>query len=194
MIYGHFPPEGVTEETPCNPIGIYGNLKLAGEKMVKAYHNISGLPYTIVRPSALYGARCISRRVAQIFIENALSCRDITVNGDGADHLDFTYIKDLCEGIKKVVENKNSINETFNLTHGESRTICELAELVQKHFPAIKINYIPKDGLTPDRGTLSVDKARNLLGYDPQYPLEKGYVDYINWYKSLEQTYSDIHV
>ena len=97
MVYGNFPPEGVTEETPCNPMGIYGHLKLAGEQMTKAYHNVFDLPYTIVRPSALYGERCISRRVGQIFIENAVKGKDITLNGDGSDALDFTYIDDfLC--------------------------------------------------------------------------------------------------
>ena len=57
------------------------------------------LPYTIIRPSALYGERCVSRRVGQIFIENAIQNKDILINGDGEDKLDFTYIDDLVEGI-----------------------------------------------------------------------------------------------
>ena len=60
--------------------------------MVKAYNQTFDLPYTIIRPSALYGERCISRRVGQIFIENAISDKDITIDGDGSDLLDFTYI------------------------------------------------------------------------------------------------------
>jgi len=188
MVYGHFPPEGVTEETLCNPIGIYGSLKLSGEQMVRAYNNTFDLPYTIIRPSALYGERCISRRVGQIFIENAVKGHDITVAGDGNDRLDFTYIKDLAVGIKKIIENENSINETFNLTYGEFRTIGEMAELIKEHFPRIKIKYVPKDKLTPDRGTLLIDKARRLIGYNPEYSLDKGYVEYINWYKQFQQS------
>ena len=185
MVYGHFPEDGVTEDTPCNPIGIYGNLKLAGEQMVKAYNNVFDLPYTIVRPSALYGERCISRRVGQIFIENAVKGQDITVAGDGNDRLDFTYIKDLAVGVKAIIENKNAVNETFNLTYGEFRTIGEMAELIKEHFPEINIKYVPKNKLTPDRGTLLIDKARRLIGYNPECPLDKGYVDYINWYKQF---------
>ena len=185
MVYGHFPPEGVAEDTPCNPIGIYGNLKLSGEQMVKAYNSTFDLPYTIVRPSALYGERCISRRVGQIFIENAVKGHDITVAGDGNDRLDFTYITDLAVGVKKIIENKNAINETFNLTYGESRTIEEMVALIKEHFHEIKIKYVPKDKLTPDRGTLLIDKARRLIGYNPEYSLDKGYVDYINWYNQF---------
>ncbi len=110
MIYGNFPDGFVTEETPCNPIGIYGALKLAGEKMVIAYNQVFDLPYTIIRPSALYGERCVSRRVGQIFIENAIQGMDISITGDGDDRLDFTYIDDLAQGIVRVLENENSIN------------------------------------------------------------------------------------
>ena len=72
MVYGNFLNGTVAEETPCEPIGIYGALKLGGEKMVIAYNQVFDLPYTIVRPSALYGPRCVSRRVGQAFIESAI--------------------------------------------------------------------------------------------------------------------------
>jgi len=63
MVYGNFMAEKVDEEQPLNPVGIYGALKLAGEKIVIAYQQVFNLPYTIIRPSALYGPRCVSRRV-----------------------------------------------------------------------------------------------------------------------------------
>lgn len=184
MAYGHFPSGFVTEETPCNPIGIYGALKFAGEKMVIAYNQVFNLPYTIVRPSALYGERCVSRRIGQIFIENAMGGLDIAIQGDGSSRLDFTYIGDLAEGIVKVLENETSKNEIFNMTYGESRSIGEMASILKGHFPDVKIQYLPKDKLMPDRGTLSVEKARRKLGYNPKYPLEAGFVNYISWYKS----------
>ena len=61
MVYGNFEKDIVDEESKCNPIGIYGTLKYSGELIVKAYNNVFGIPYTIVRPSALYGERCVSR-------------------------------------------------------------------------------------------------------------------------------------
>lgn len=187
MIYGNFEGGSVTEETPCEPIGIYGALKFGGEKLVIAYKQAFDLDYTIIRPSSLYGHRCVSRRVGQIFIENALKGTTITLTGDGSDRLDFTYIGDLVNGIVNVIENEKSRNEIFNLTYGDSRSLSQMAELIQKHFPAVEIKYVPKDKLTPDRGTLSVDKARDLIGYTPQWPLEKGFPEYIKWYKSLPE-------
>jgi len=185
MVYGNFPKESVSEEYKCNPIGIYGTIKYAGELMVKAYNQVFDLPYTIIRPSALYGERCVSRRVGQIFIENALMGEEINIHGNGSDRLDFTYIDDFVSGVIKIIEGKNAVNETFNLTYGESRTLGQLAEIVEDQFPTIKINYLPKEKLTPDRGTLNVDKARKLLCYEPKFPIEEGFPRYIQWYKTF---------
>lgn len=185
MVYGHFNGAAVTEETPCNPLGIYGALKYSGEKIVIAYNQVFGLPYTIIRPSALYGERCVSRRVGQIFLENAVQGKDVIIHGDGTDSLDFTYIQDLIQGVVKVIENDNAINQTFNITYGECREIRDMAKLIKASFPNIDVKYLPKDKLTPDRGTLCVDKAKRLLGYNPQFPLEKGYKAYIDWYQKL---------
>lgn len=185
MVYGHFRGGVVREETPCEPVGIYGALKFGGEKLVIAYNQTFDLPYTIIRPSALYGERCVSRRVGQVFIENAIRGTEITIRGDGSDRLDFTYIGDVVNGMIKVLESKNSLNQIFNLTYGESRSLADMASIIQVHFPDAKIRYTPKDELIPDRGTLLVKKATKLVGYEPMYPLEKGFVKYINWYKKM---------
>ena len=102
--------------------------------MVKSFSKIFNFPFTIVRPSALYGERCVSRRVGQIFIENALQNKDIIINGDGKDKLDFTYIKDLINGVYKIVLNKNSKNQIFNLTYGKGRSIKDLIKILKKIF------------------------------------------------------------
>jgi nucleoside-diphosphate-sugar epimerase len=183
MVYGNFADGYVTETTPCEPLGIYGALKLGGEKLVIAYNQVFGFPHTIVRPSALYGERCVSRRVGQLFIESAMQGKDLVVHGDGSEALDFTYVLDLVQGLVRVLENDASHNQIFNLTYGQGRSVADLASLVRAHFPGVGVRFEPKDRLTPERGTLVIDKAKSLLGYNPEYPIEKGFVRYIEWYK-----------
>ena len=185
MVYGDFQTAEVAEQHPLEPIGIYGALKVAGEKMVIAYNQVFDLPYTIVRPSALYGPRCVSRRVGQIFIENALRGLPLRVDGDGSDKLDFTYIDDLTEGIALSIEHPGARNETFNLTFGGSRSIKELVGTLLEHFPDLECKHVERDKLMPFRGTLSVDKARDLLGYEPRFPIERGFSEYVAWYKEF---------
>jgi len=188
MVYGHFLSEEVSEEHPLDPIGIYGALKLAGEKMVIAYNQVFDLPYTIIRPSALYGPRCVSRRVGQVFIENAIDGAALRIQGDGNEKLDFTYVEDLVEGICLVVNSPAAINETFNLTFGVSRSVLDLAKIIQKEFPDTDIEFVERDELMPFRGTLSVEKAKEILGYAPRNPIDVGIPKYIDWYRSLKKS------
>lgn len=187
MVYGNFLTESVEEDHPLNSIGIYGALKVAGEKIVSAYQQTFDLPYTIVRPSALYGPRCVSRRVSQVFIENALRGETLRIDGGGGERLDFTYVDDLVQGLCLVVEKPAARNETFNLTNGDARSINDLLEITRKHFPEVKVETVERDKLMPQRGTLSVDKARRLLGYAPKNPLEVGMPKYIEWYRTMHK-------
>jgi nucleoside-diphosphate-sugar epimerase len=185
MVYGDFLTAEVEEDHPLNSVGIYGALKVAGERIVIGYQQVFDLPYTIVRPSALYGPRCISRRVGQIFIESAVEGLPLRLEGDGTDRLDFTFIDDLVDGICLAIEKPAARNEIFNLTFGEARSIAELATLVQRQFPDAAIEHAERERLMPKRGTLSVAKARRLLGYEPQYPIELGFARYLSWYREL---------
>ena len=185
MVYGNFEKEKVDENSNCKPIGIYGSLKLSGELLIKAYNQVFGLPYTIIRPSALYGERCVSRRVGQIFIENSLTSKKITVNGSGEEKLDFTYIEDLIEGISLCCQNENSKNQTFNLTYGNSRSIKNLISILKTEFPKIEVEYKNKEEFMPERGTLDILKARKLINFEPKFDLETGFKKYINWYKNF---------
>jgi nucleoside-diphosphate-sugar epimerase len=185
MVYGNFTTGIVNEETPCKPIGIYGTLKYSGELMVKAYNEVFDLPYTIIRPSALYGERCVSRRVGQIFIENLVNNNEITINGDGEDQLDFTYIDDFIEGVEKCCSNKNAINQTFNLTYGNSRPIIDLIKILQKNFDNVRVVKKKREAFMPERGTLDISKAKDLINFNPQNPIEIGYQKYIKWYKEF---------
>tara|TARA_B110000003_G_C16649950_1_gene533741 strand:+ start:3397 stop:4401 length:1005 start_codon:yes stop_codon:yes gene_type:complete len=189
MVYGNFKKEIVNENDECNPIGIYGSLKLSGEIIVKSYNQVFDLPYTIIRPSALYGERCVSRRVGQIFIENLLNKKDITINGDGDEKLDFTYIDDLTQGIEKCCTSDNAINQTFNLTFGNSRPINDIIKILKDGFGDFKVEKKPKDKLNPERGTLDTKKAKKLINYEPAYPIDKGYKQYIKWYKDFYNSF-----
>lgn len=185
MVYGNFLAPEVAEDHPLDPIGIYGALKLAGEKLVIAYNQVFGIPYTILRPSALYGPRCVSRRVSQAFIESALVGNTLRVDGEGDEKLDFTYIDDVVDGIIAAITHDGARNEIFNMTAGKGRSLRDLVTLVQEHFPLIDVEYVERDALRPFRGTLSMEKASELMDHAPRVELEDGLTRYVEWYRDL---------
>ncbi len=183
MVYGEFKKKKVTENTVCNPVGIYGALKYSGEKLLIAYNQVFNLKFSIIRPSALYGERCVSRRVSQVFLENAINSKDLKINGDGQDSLDFTYIDDLISGVELIIKNKKSYGQIFNVTYGKSEKIINLAKYIAEKFN-VKINFSKRDKLMPKRGTLDISKAKKLLNYSPKFNIYKGMEKYIQWYKN----------
>lgn len=188
MIYGDFQYKPADEEHPKNPQSIYGGTKLAGEIISKSLCNRFGVDYTIIRPSAVYGPTDANRRVTQIFVENALKKNPLILYGEGEEELDFTYVKDTAQGIVLAALKPEGRNQVFNITQGEGRSLQTLANIITTISPGSEI--IKKEKKMhcysrPKRGALNITKAKNLLGYKPEYSLEKGMEEYIKFVKDL---------
>lgn len=181
-VYGDFKGASVTEESPTNPKGIYEAAKLSSELIIRSYHNLMGIGYTMIRPSALYGPRCINNRVTQIFVEKAIKGEKLQIEGDGAEKLDFTFIDDTVEGAYLSLTKEAAMNQVFNITYGNAQSINRLPEILKNHFPTLEVEFIQRDRMKPVRGTLEIDKAKKLLGYSPRVSLDVGYPKYIEWY------------
>ena len=180
MIYGDFQSEVATESHQKRPKEVYGTMKLAGEVVTRGLSDFYGIPYTIVRPSAVYGPTDMNRRVSQIFIEKALNKQKIKVHGKD-EKLDFTYIKDIAHGAILATIKKEGIGEDFNITHGRAHTLLDYVECLKYHFPDLDYEILQRDSFRPKRGTLSIEKASKLLGYEPQYSLKEGVNDYVEF-------------
>ncbi|MFC1726369.1 NAD-dependent epimerase/dehydratase family protein [candidate division KSB1 bacterium] len=192
MVYGNFLRNEkdeiipATEDQICNPIDIYGAMKLSGEYIVKVYNHRFKIPYTIIRPSAVYGPTDCNRRVTEIFLTNALEGKKLILDNGGKHQLDFTYIDDLVEGYILTANSENALNQTFNLTRGKGRQIKDLAEIIGKFLPGTEIIDSNIKPYRPNRGTLDISKARGKLGFEPKYDLEKGIQKYFDFMKKFD--------
>ena len=182
MIYGDFKKSMVTEESEKNPKDAYGIMKLAGQIVTEGLCKLHKIPYTIIRPSAVYGPKDMNRRVSQIFIENAFKNEKIYIQGKN-EKLDFTYIKDLANGSILAAMKKKGVNEIFNITCGKGQTLFSYVSYLKSEFPKLRYVIKKKDKTKPSRGTLSIKKAKRLLGYKPRYSLKDGLKEYIKFLK-----------
>lgn len=183
MVYGDFREEavdGISESAHCDPIGQYGIMKLAGEWLVKDYARRTGMKYTILRPSAVYGPRDIEDRVVSKFLLTAMRGGTIQVNGQD-EYLDFTYVDDAAQGIVKAAVSDHSDNRIYNITRGLSRSLAEAAELAVAVVGRGTIQVNPRDCQFPRRGQLNISQARHDFDFAPAIDIEKGFENYFNW-------------
>ena len=183
MVYGNFQDtyfDGIDENHQTSPIGQYGIMKLAGEWLVKDYQRRTGMAYTIVRPSAVYGPMDVEDRVVSKFLLTAMRGGEIQVNG-GGELLDFTFISDAATGIADAAVSNNTDNLTYNITRGRARTLLEAAELAVQLVGSgtIRVNY--PDNSFPSRGQLNTTRAYNDFGFQPAVDIEQGFEEYYNW-------------
>jgi len=185
MVYGNFKDtyfDGVDETHPCRPIGQYGIMKLAGEWLVEDYARRTGLTYTTLRPSAVYGPRDVEDRVVSRFLLTAM--RDGTIQVNGSDEsLDFTFVTDAVDGIVSASISNNTDNMTYNITRGRGRTLLEAAELAVKIAGSGRIQINDPDGNFPSRGQLNTLRAREDFGFQPTVDIEQGFQEYYAWLK-----------
>ena len=179
MVYGDFQTQSVTENAPKDPKDIYGSIKLAGEIISSGYRKRYGVDVRIVRPTAVYGPYDANQRVLYKFITQALQGKSLQIDGDGSMALDFTYVEDTANGIYRVATHKAAKGETFNIARGKSETLSTAVSIIRKFIDDVKVEYGEVPDHIPNRGTLDITKAKNLLGFQPQFGLEEGLPTYI---------------
>lgn len=123
-----------------------------------------------------------------VFINKAIDNEQIELHGDGQQTRSFTYIEDHVNGIIRCIENEKSCGEVFNIGYTKEITIEDLARLVWKLVrgdEAPKLTKIPYEtfGKYEDvmRRVPDITKINNMLGFEPQYTLEKGLIETIKW-------------
>ena len=179
MVYGDF-VDGTKEDANTKPKNIYGEAKLTGERMVKLFAKRDNLNYSIIRPSGVYGPGDMPDRVVSKFFEKAMENETITLH-NGENKVDFTYRQDAARGIVLAALSPVS-NVSFNITAGNATSLRTLAETnIKITGSESEIEDIGNHKLYPMRGTLNISRAKDLLGYEPEFTLEQGLKSYYDW-------------
>jgi nucleoside-diphosphate-sugar epimerase len=166
----------------------YAVSKLAGEHLAHAYHDELGLPTVSVRPFNVYGPGQIGGGAIRAFIETALAGDDLVIHGDGSQVRAWCYVDDLVDALMLVLERPEAVGEVFNVGNERSvLTILELAEQIRKLMGAdIEITFRPLHYTDVEMRIPNIDKARKLLGWEPQVDLEEGLSRTIAWYRERQ--------
>lgn len=183
MVYGEFVKPTADEDHPKEPNDVYGNLKLASERLVRSYTKIHGLEHVIIRPSAVYGPTGNETFVITKFVKAALNREKITIKGPDT-RLDFTYVEDTARGITLAAHSPDSGNQTFNITCGNARKLTDVVDYLEGRLGKIDVDIAPPEKAYPKRGALDIRRAAETFGYQPEHQLEAGLENMIREYQS----------
>ena len=197
-VHGHVENPPADETAPVAPGDVYQATKAEAEALALEFHRQRGLPLTVVRPGAIYGPG--ETRLLKLF--RAIARGRYALVGDGRSFYHPVYIDDLIQGFLLALEGEQAVGESFLICGPEYVTQADLAVLIARHtggrvlpfrIPARPIQLagdiveaicVPLgiepplhrrrvDFWTKSRA-FSIEKARRLLGYDPQVHLDEG--------------------
>ncbi|MCP5149470.1 MAG: NAD-dependent epimerase/dehydratase family protein [Chromatiales bacterium] len=154
----------------------YAVSKLAGEHLSAAYHRQHGLPTVTVRPFNVYGPGQLGEGAVTIMVRKALRDEDVLVFGDGTQIRAWCYVDDMVEALWRALTEPRAVGESFNI--GNARAVTTIYGLAQTVCRVVgsrsRIVFRPALSADIELRVPSVDKARELLGFEAKVDLEEG--------------------
>lgn len=193
--YGDHPDLPKVEDKIGNPLSPYAVTKYANELYADVFsklHDIEtiGLRYFNVfgkhqDPNGAYAAAI--PKFIKAFIEH----KSPVIYGDGLQSRDFTYIKNVIQAnqLAGSTDNKDAVNQIYNVAYGENTVLKNLVDTLREKLSnfdsgiaEVKTTFGDERKGDVKHSLASIDKAKNLLGYSPEYDVEKGLNEAIDWY------------
>lgn len=184
-IYGEQERFPADEEHPARPLSPYGVSKLAGEKYIFYYKANFGMDYCILRYANVYGPRQDPHGeagVVAIFIQKMLEKEQPIINGDGKQTRDFVFVRDVAKAnVMALSFNRSGI---FNIGTGIETDINILFnELVGISGVNYKEVHGPKKDGEQKRSVIDCEKAKNMLGWEPEVLFKHGLKQTVEYFK-----------
>ena len=169
---------------PVGPRGCYDEAKRFAEAMTMAYHREHKVQTRIARIFNTYGPRMRLNdgRVVPAFVSQALRHKPVTVFGKGRQTRCFCYVSDLIEGIYRLMMSNYDL--PMNIGNPTELTVLEFAkEIIRATQSRSKIVFKPLPQDDPKRRKPDITRARKILGWSPEVPLDKGLTQTIAYFR-----------
>lgn len=185
-VYGEPNRNPIRETDDTKGKTVYAVTKLAGEELVKGYHQLyPSMDYTIIRFFNTYGEGQVAQFVLCKFVREVMAGRNPVVYGDGSQVRSYGHVDDVTDGVKRIIENPVSNGRVYNL--GNSTQVMTLTELAQRVIDLVN----PEQGLRVEvlGGFAGSDRiaereihvrycdtsfAKKDLGFDPRITVDEG--------------------
>jgi UDP-glucose 4-epimerase len=187
----HYKP--MPEDMPKNPQRIYDSAKLMSEQTALYYANNFGLDVAILRFATTYGPGKTARHgkmgVTSQIVEAPFNGLPFHHPYGAEAKDDFIYNKDSALGVYLATTADKVPSRVYNIGSGEGLTLNDFAVAIRKHIPGADIKIGPGDNFLgmpyPPHGVYEVSRARNELGFKPEYDFDRAVGDYVDSLKRM---------
>ncbi len=166
----------------------YAASKIVCEHLIAGYTREYGVPSVIIRPFNVFGENRVGSNAMSTFLFKAMLNESITIDGDGSQVRAWCHIGDFVQGVISALECDTN-GESYNIGNPDNViSILDLANMV-KEIVGSESEIIVSNVYVPDvkNRTLSVDKAKEQLGYAPKIDLKEGIQRMYEWAKTLDK-------
>ena len=183
------------EDKIGKPLSLYAITKYVNELYADVFSKTYGLETIGLRYFNVFGRKQDPNgayaAVIPKFVSQFMAGESPVINGNGEFSRDFTYIDNVIQAnlLSITTNNKEAINTVYNVAFGERNTLKDLVELLKKQLTEfdskikdIQVIYGPNRVGDIPHSLASIDKAKNLLAYNPKFSLEKGLKEAVSWY------------
>lgn len=194
-VYGDYPHLPKVEQHIGKPLSPYAISKYTNELYAQNFSELYGIQCIGLRYFNVYGKNQNPEgeysAVIPRFISQLIRYQSPTINGDGKQSRDFTYIEDVIQANLLAIstQNKNALNQVYNIAFNGQTTLIELYDLLisllasmDSQIASIQPTFASERKGDVKHSYASIEKARQLLGYQPKYSIKDGLTKTIQWY------------
>jgi dTDP-glucose 4,6-dehydratase len=192
-VYGSIEDGSFTEQSPLAPSSPYSATKAAGDLLVSAHVHTYGIEAVICRGSNNYGPRQYPEKLIPLMVLNALHGDPLPVYGDGRQVRNWLYVEDFCHAIQTVLEGGRP-GEAYNAGGPDEMenidVVRRILELTGRGDDLIE--HVTDRPGHDRRYSLSSDKLRSELGWEPRVRFAEGLEQTVQWYRNNEDWWRPI--
>ena len=183
------------EDVIGRPLSPYAVTKFVNELYADVFAKLYDLELVGLRYFNVFGMRQdpdgAYAAVIPKFVKALINKQSPTINGDGSFSRDFTFIDNVVQAnqLAAVTQNKAAVNTVYNVAFGDRTSLNQLIDYLKEYLSPydeeikdVAINYGPERLGDVPHSLASIDKAKELLGYSPQYSVKQGLKEAIDWY------------
>lgn len=183
------------EDVIGKPLSPYAITKYVDELYADVFARTYGTEYIGLRYFNVFGRRQDPNgayaAVIPLFVKKFMNHESPTINGDGEYSRDFTYIDNVIQMniLALQTQNADAVNQIYNTAYGERTTLNQLVAYLKEYLSAfdpaiagIEPTHGPNRAGDIPHSLACVDKARKLLGYEPQFSMKEGLREAVKWY------------